>query len=60
MPVLKAAIRLLEVIFSTATNVNEFQRQVTVPNVLKLTSALLSLADNRNEPGLKVRISCLI
>ncbi|KAF4619590.1 hypothetical protein D9613_005172 [Agrocybe pediades] len=46
VPVLKAAIRLLRTIFTTATDIPEFQRQVSVPNVVKFTSLVMSVADN--------------
>ncbi|KAF9569005.1 hypothetical protein CPC08DRAFT_678642 [Agrocybe pediades] len=46
VPILKAAIRLLRTIFTTATDIPEFQRQVSVPNVVKFTSLVMSVADN--------------
>lgn len=55
-PVLKAAVRLLRVIFTTATDISEFQRQVSVPNVVKFTAVLLSLADSHIDAELKVSV----
>ncbi|PPR04067.1 hypothetical protein CVT24_010642 [Panaeolus cyanescens] len=54
LPTLKAAVRLLRVIFTTATDVTEFQRQVSTPNIAKATTAISTLADSRNEQELKV------
>jgi len=51
---LKAALRLLGVIFTAATDISEFQRQVSVPNVVKFTTAALHLAENQSEIELKV------
>ncbi|KAJ7180313.1 rRNA processing/ribosome biogenesis-domain-containing protein [Mycena crocata] len=44
-PILSASVRLLRVIFSAATDVPEFQRQVATPNVAKFTAALIPLAE---------------
>jgi hypothetical protein len=51
---LKAALRLLGVIFTAATGISEFQRQVSVPNVVKFTTAALHLAENQSDIELKV------
>jgi len=56
MPVLKAALRLMRVIFTTATDISEFHRQVCIPNVVKFTTAILSLADSNGDPELKVSV----
>ena len=53
-PTLKAAVRLLRTIFTTALNVTEFQRHVSTPNVLKFTTALTALAENHGDTDLKV------
>ncbi|KAF7288291.1 RIX1 domain-containing protein [Mycena chlorophos] len=55
-PVHSAAVRLLRVIFSAATEMNEFQRQVATPNVLKFTTALMPLAESHPDVDLKVLI----
>nr|GAT59990.1 predicted protein [Mycena chlorophos] len=55
-PVHSAAVRLLRVIFSAATEMNEFQRQVATPNVLKFTTSLMPLAENHPDVDLKVLI----
>ncbi|KAF8969481.1 rRNA processing/ribosome biogenesis-domain-containing protein [Flammula alnicola] len=57
LPTVKAAIRLLRVVFSTATDIPEFQRQVSLPHVVKFTSALIQLADNR--PDLDLKVICM-
>ena len=54
LPNVKAAIRLLRQIFSSAMEVAEYQRQICLPNVPKFSSALLSLADKHTEEELKV------
>ncbi|KAF7332113.1 RIX1 domain-containing protein [Mycena kentingensis (nom. inval.)] len=53
-PVLRAAIRLLRVIFTTATEMPEFQRQVATPNVAKFTVALISLVETCLDEELKI------
>jgi hypothetical protein len=42
------------VIFSAATDVPEFQRQVATPNVSKFTAALIPLAEKHIDTELKV------
>ncbi|KAA1466753.1 hypothetical protein DENSPDRAFT_812014 [Dentipellis sp. KUC8613] len=54
VPNLKAAIRLLFRIFSAATDVPEFQRQLATPNVPKYGLALLTLADKHADHELKI------
>ncbi|KAF8204795.1 rRNA processing/ribosome biogenesis-domain-containing protein [Pholiota molesta] len=54
LPTIKAAIRLLRVIFSTAIDIPEFHRQVSLPHVVKFTSALMPLADSHLDVELKV------
>ena len=53
-PTLKAAARLLRTIFTTALDITEFQRQVSTPNVLKFTTAIIALAENHGDTDLKV------
>ncbi|KAJ7368529.1 rRNA processing/ribosome biogenesis-domain-containing protein [Mycena albidolilacea] len=53
-PILSASVRLLRVIFSAAADVPEFQRQVATPNVLKFTTALISLAEKHVDTELKI------
>ncbi|KAI0346803.1 hypothetical protein BDW22DRAFT_1386488 [Trametopsis cervina] len=53
VPVLKASIRLLRYIFTTATGVPEFQRQVSTPNVPKFSSALMSITEKRDDVELQ-------
>ncbi|KIM46351.1 hypothetical protein M413DRAFT_441439 [Hebeloma cylindrosporum] len=64
LPTLKAALRLLRVIFTAATDISEFQRQVAVPNVVKFTTATLHLAENHSDIELKIlcleTITCLV
>ncbi|KAI0335615.1 hypothetical protein GY45DRAFT_1316983 [Cubamyces sp. BRFM 1775] len=45
VPTAKAAIRLLRLIFSSAMDVPEFQRQLCVPNVPKFGNALIAIAE---------------
>lgn len=54
-PTLKAAIRLLRFIFSAATEIPEFQRQVATPNVPKFSQALLQLVEKDVDRELTVR-----
>ncbi|KAJ6628867.1 rRNA processing/ribosome biogenesis-domain-containing protein [Mycena sp. CBHHK59/15] len=56
VPILSASVRLLRVIFSVATDVPEFQRQVATPNVSKLTVALMPLAEKHIDVELKTLI----
>ncbi|EDR12335.1 uncharacterized protein LACBIDRAFT_292824 [Laccaria bicolor S238N-H82] len=53
-PTLKAAIRLIVTIFSTATDVAEFQRQVSTPNIPKFIAALIATAGTQSEVQLQV------
>ncbi|KAF8897738.1 rRNA processing/ribosome biogenesis-domain-containing protein [Infundibulicybe gibba] len=55
-PNLKAAIRLVRIIFSAATDVSEYQRQVSTPNVPKFTASLLGLVDKHPSVELKVLV----
>ncbi|KLO19861.1 hypothetical protein SCHPADRAFT_934991 [Schizopora paradoxa] len=50
----KAAIRLLTYIFTTTTDLSEFQRQVVTPNVPKFSNALISLTEKFADLGLKI------
>ncbi|KJA29888.1 hypothetical protein HYPSUDRAFT_31915 [Hypholoma sublateritium FD-334 SS-4] len=54
LPTVKAAVRLLRVIFSTAISVPEFHRQVSLPHIIKFTGALIPLADSHSDIELKV------
>jgi hypothetical protein len=54
MPSLKASIRLLRHIFSTTTNIPEFQRQLAIPSVPKFTDALTAIVQKHTEPELQV------
>ncbi|KAK7695777.1 hypothetical protein QCA50_000414 [Cerrena zonata] len=56
-PTLKAAIRLLRRIFTGATEVPEFQRQVSTPNIPKFSQALITLGEKTQSDEL--RILCL-
>lgn len=53
VPILKAAIRLLRHIFSSALDVAEFQRLLCTPNVPKASAALISIAEKHREQELK-------
>ncbi|KAJ7721169.1 rRNA processing/ribosome biogenesis-domain-containing protein [Mycena maculata] len=55
-PIICASLRLLRVIFSAATDVPEFQRQVATPNVSKFTAALIPLAEKHVDVELKILI----
>ncbi|KDR83920.1 hypothetical protein GALMADRAFT_54559 [Galerina marginata CBS 339.88] len=57
LPTLKAAIRLLRVILTTAIDIPEFHRQICIPNVVKFTSAVISVAENH--PDLELNIMCM-
>lgn len=56
----KAAIRLIYFMFTTTTELSEFQRQVVTPNVPKFSNALISLTEKFADLGLKVRYLLLI
>ncbi|RDB22742.1 Pre-rRNA-processing protein rix1 [Hypsizygus marmoreus] len=56
VPNLKAAIRLLRIIFSTAIGIPEFQRQVATPNVPKFNVAIIGLAEKHSDDELKILI----
>ncbi|KIY49408.1 hypothetical protein FISHEDRAFT_65399 [Fistulina hepatica ATCC 64428] len=56
-PVVKASIRLLCTIFCSATDTAEFQRQVSMPNVPKYTTTLITLLDGQTE--IEVKLLCL-
>ncbi|KAF5358971.1 hypothetical protein D9758_004780 [Tetrapyrgos nigripes] len=55
IPVLRAALVLCSAIFTCATDIPEFQRQVSTPNVPKFTAALISLLEKESDVELKVR-----
>ena len=55
MPVIKAAIRLTYTIFSAATDVSEFQRKISTPNVPKFATAIIPLVEKYTDVELKVR-----
>ena len=54
IPVLKAGVRLLYKIFSGAMDVSEFQRQVSIPNVPKMATALIALTTKQIDVEFKV------
>ncbi|KAJ6539553.1 rRNA processing/ribosome biogenesis-domain-containing protein [Mycena capillaripes] len=56
LPIISASVRLLRVIFSAATDVPEFQRQVATPNVAKFTAALIPLAEKHVDTELKILV----
>ncbi|KAH9939977.1 rRNA processing/ribosome biogenesis-domain-containing protein [Amylocystis lapponica] len=56
LPTVKAAVRLLRHVFSTATNVPEFQRQVCTPNVPKFSLALIAMAEKQTDVELKLLV----
>ncbi|PSS35412.1 hypothetical protein PHLCEN_2v1567 [Hermanssonia centrifuga] len=47
-------IRLLRYVFTNATDVPEFQRQVSTPNVPKFSLALINLADKHEDQDVKL------
>ncbi|KAI5893914.1 uncharacterized protein SCHCODRAFT_02539725 [Schizophyllum commune H4-8] len=53
LPVNKAAIRLTYTIFSAATDVPEFQRQISTPNVPKFATAIIPLVEKYTDVELK-------
>ncbi|KAK2466090.1 hypothetical protein APHAL10511_001732 [Amanita phalloides] len=60
IPVLRADIRLLYKIFSGAMDVSEFQRQVSIPNVPKMTSVMIALALKHTDLELEVLILAML
>lgn len=54
-PTLKASVRLIRCIFTGATDVPEFQRQLATPNVPKFSLALISLCEKYPDSELKVK-----
>jgi len=54
VPVIKAAVILCRAIFTGATDIPEFQRQVSTPNVPKFTAALISLLEKESDVESKV------
>lgn len=57
MPVLKASIRLLTYIFVNTTDLPEFQRQISIPNIPKFSLSLITLAERQEDHGLQVSSS---
>ncbi|KAI9000871.1 rRNA processing/ribosome biogenesis-domain-containing protein [Trametes punicea] len=55
-PTTKAAIRLLRLVFSSATDVPEFQRQLCVPNVPKFSNALLAIAEKETNDEVRLLV----
>ncbi|KAG6378759.1 rRNA processing/ribosome biogenesis-domain-containing protein [Boletus reticuloceps] len=53
VPVLRASMRYLTLVFSAAGHNLEFQRQVAVPIVPKVSSALLTIAEKHNDRDIK-------
>ncbi|KAK7470430.1 hypothetical protein VKT23_001856 [Stygiomarasmius scandens] len=56
VPVIKAAVILCRTIFTGATDIPEFQRQVSTPNVPKFTAALISLLEKEPDVESKVLV----
>ncbi|KAF8639780.1 hypothetical protein AX17_001040 [Amanita inopinata Kibby_2008] len=56
IPVQKASVRLLCKIFSGAMDIPEFQRQISIPNVPKMTNAMISLAEKSVDTAFNVFI----
>ncbi|EPT03591.1 hypothetical protein FOMPIDRAFT_1046630 [Fomitopsis schrenkii] len=56
VPNVKAAIRLLRQILSSAMEVAEYQRHICLPNVPKFSAALLSLSDKHPEQEVKLLV----
>ncbi|KAL0949320.1 hypothetical protein HGRIS_009395 [Hohenbuehelia grisea] len=54
LPTTKAAIRLMQVILTAASDVPEFQRQLATPNATKYSTLLIDLADK--SPSLELKI----
>ncbi|EEB92785.1 hypothetical protein MPER_08656, partial [Moniliophthora perniciosa FA553] len=54
LPVLKAALNLCRIIFTSAVDTPELQRQVTSPNIPKFNSALIHCLENSPDLELKV------
>lgn len=52
--VLKGSVHLCRCIFSSATDLPEFQRQVAVPNVPKFIAAMIALLEADCDAELKV------
>ncbi|KAF8515002.1 rRNA processing/ribosome biogenesis-domain-containing protein [Gautieria morchelliformis] len=57
-PTWKACIRLLEFLFSSATSIPEFQRQLAMPNIPKFSAALLSLGEKSEDR--EIRHVCMM
>ncbi|KZT62855.1 hypothetical protein CALCODRAFT_462159 [Calocera cornea HHB12733] len=58
VPTQSAAVLLLDIIFSRATDMPEFARQVCTPNVPKFSLALIALCDGPKAP-LELKVLCL-
>ena len=56
IPILKGAVRLLRTVFTNATGVPEFQRQVSTPNVPKFSAALITIVEKKEDEELRVRV----
>ena len=54
LPALKASVNLCRIVFSNATDIPEFQRQVSTPNVPKFTAALILFLEKDVDLELKV------
>lgn len=55
LAVWRAATKLLCFVFTSTTDLSEFQRQTATPNVPKFSSALISLVEKQSDDELKVR-----
>jgi len=54
VPILRASTRYLSLVLCAAGHNLEFQRQVAIPIVPKVSSALLTIAEKHNDRDIKV------
>ena len=54
VPILRASMRYLSLVLCAAGHNLEFQRQVAIPIVPKVSSALLTIAEKHNDRDVKV------
>jgi hypothetical protein len=54
VPILRASMRYLSLVLCAAGHNLEFQRQVAIPIVPKVSSALLTIAEKHNDRDIKV------
>lgn len=60
VPILKASTRYLSLVLCVAGHNLEFQRQVAIPVVPKVSLALLTIAEKHNDRDIKVILRILI